>query len=111
MQVVEVELDGGAVRRTRKPEVEILAVLASLQEEDHVARVKIGERVQQQVVTGGLLLCVKLGLFVGVGEKGAEIGHQKSVTRRSQIVVGQQTEVCTIVPRILTGAKRLEKSE
>jgi hypothetical protein len=80
VQVVKVELDSGAVRRARKPEVEILAVLAGLEEEDHVARVEIGKRVEQKVVTGSLLLGVELGFFVSVREECAEISHQVSVT-------------------------------
>jgi hypothetical protein len=68
-----VEFDCGTVRRARKPEVEILAVLAGLEEENHVARVEIGERVQQEVVTGGLLLSVEFGLFVGVREESAKV--------------------------------------
>lgn len=105
------ELDSRAVRWARKPEVEILTILASLQEKDHVARVEIGERVQQQVITRGLLLGIKLGLLVSVGEEGAEIGHQVSVTGRLQIIAGQQRQSVTVCKKILTDARHLARSE
>lgn len=44
MKVLEVELDGGTVRRLAHPDVEILA-FARLEEEDIVAVVEISELV------------------------------------------------------------------
>jgi hypothetical protein len=82
VQVVEVELNSGTVRRARQPKVKILAVLLGLEEENHIAGVQVGEGVEEEVVASGLLFSIELGLFVGVGEETTDIRHQVSVARK-----------------------------
>lgn len=50
MDICDAEFDGGAVWWLCEPEVQVLAVLASLQEEDVVARMQIGKSVERRVV-------------------------------------------------------------
>lgn len=68
MDVVDVEFDRGAVRRTREPQIQILTVLARFEEEDEVAGVQAGEAVEGGVVVVGGL-GVEFGVFVGMREE------------------------------------------
>lgn len=79
MQVVHVEANRRAVRGAREPEVKVLAALAGFEEEDDVAGMEVCERVEEEVVSGLLLLAVELCLFVGVGEEAGEICQKMSV--------------------------------
>ena len=73
------ESDRGAVRWAREPEVQILAALARLEEEDDIARMEIGQRVEEKVVTGLLLLCVELGFFVRVWKEAGHVCEQMTM--------------------------------
>lgn len=49
------EADRRAIWRARNPEIQVLAAFARLEEENHIARMQVGKRVQKEVITGGLL--------------------------------------------------------
>ena len=81
VQVGDVELDRRSVGGARQPEVQILTLLLSLEEEDHVAGVEVGEGVKEQVVSSGLLLRVELGFLMGVGKQRRKVGEQVTMAR------------------------------
>lgn len=79
VQVGDVELDRRAIGRTSKPEVQVLTLLTSLEEENHVAGVKVGKRVKEQIVSSGLLLGVKFAFLVSVRKQRRKVGEQVSM--------------------------------
>jgi hypothetical protein len=50
VEICDTEFDRGTIRRLCKPEVEVLTVFSSFQEEDIVARMQIGKSVESRVV-------------------------------------------------------------
>lgn len=67
------ETDRRAIGGSGNPEVEILATLACLEEEDHVAGVQVCQGIQEEVVSSLFFLRVKLCLFVRVGEERSNV--------------------------------------
>lgn len=57
-----------------------MAALACLEEEDHIARMEIGQRVEEKVVTGLFLLGVEFGFFVRVREEAGHVCEQMTMT-------------------------------
>jgi len=84
MHVADVELDGGTVRSLREPKIQILTILASLEEEDVVAGVEIGEGVESTVVVVGGL-CVQFRVFESMWEQGVKICEEMSVAGRTSV--------------------------
>lgn len=76
------EADRRAIGRARNPEIQILAALAGLEEENHIARVQVGERVQKEVIARGLLFRIEFCFFVGMREQTGQIGEQVSMAIR-----------------------------
>lgn len=79
MQIRNREFDSGPIGRAREPEVKILTTLAGLEEEDDVARMEFGERVEKHVVSA-TLFGVEFVLFVCMWEKSGEVGEKISVS-------------------------------
>jgi len=75
VDVLTVHLDGGAVRRLRQPDVEILA-FAGFEEHDVVAVVEVGEFVK----LGELGLCVEFGVFARVREEGVQVVEEVAMS-------------------------------
>lgn len=79
MDVCHIELDRRSVGSTSKPEVEILAVFTSFEEEDIVAGVEIGKAIEGRiVVVRGLR--VEFRVLVGVRKEGVDVAEQVSVS-------------------------------
>lgn len=68
------EADRRAIGGARNPEIQILAAFASFEEENHIARMEIRERVQKEVIAGGFLFGIEFRLFVGMREQASQVG-------------------------------------
>lgn len=73
VHVVHVETDCWAVGRPGDPEVQVLAALFRLEEEDDIAGVKICQGVQKKVVSRLLLLRIQFRLFVRVRKERSKV--------------------------------------
>lgn len=84
MHITDVELDGGTVWSLREPKIQILTVLASLEEEDVVAGMQVGEGIESAVVVVGGL-SVEFRVFECMWEEGVEICEEMSVARGTSV--------------------------